>query len=229
MTEGLAGLFPEPARGSGPEPRPSLPVEPGTRPARPPAGRSHRGALVGLAVGVLAAGAGVAVASGVLDVGPPGATPTPETVVLPSPTPTVPPAARQPVTPFADALPSTVLAYALTSLAQDSSLLVAGALEAYRLDYSDGGGGTITVVAGQWPSAEEATAALAAATAGGSPVDDGEAASGEVVVAEAPAGTWTLTQAADGSISLSWTNGTALLRAFGAGDVLRDVFAAYPL
>ncbi len=89
-----------------------------------------------------------------------------------------------------------MLGFALNALAEETSLLVAGALEGYRLDYSDGGGGALTVLAGQWPTAEEATAALTAATAGTTPVDDGEPASGEVLVGGAPAGTWTLTQAA---------------------------------
>jgi hypothetical protein len=173
---------------------------------------------------VALAGAGVAVL-GLLDDEPDA--PEPQTVVLPSPTPTVTPVAREPLTAFADALPSSVLRYALTSVSEETPLLLAGALEGYRLDYSDGAGGTVTVLAAQWPTAEEAVAAAGAATAGAAPVDDGEPASGEVVVGGAPVGAWTLTQAADGTGTVTWTNGTALLQATAPLDVVRDVYAAY--
>src|SRR5688500_13251389 len=76
--------------------------------------RSRRGLVVGLVAAVVAAGAAAAVALGALDRPQPVAAPTPETVVLPSPTPTVEPIPRRPLSAFADALPSTVLSYALT-------------------------------------------------------------------------------------------------------------------
>jgi hypothetical protein len=156
----------------------------------------------------------------------------PETVVLPSPTPTIAPVARQPVSAFADSLPSSVLGFALTSLAEHPPLLVAGAVEGYRLDYADGGGGTLVVTAGQWETDAEAAAALATATAaagtGAVPVTDGGPTSGEVTVGGAVVGTWTLTQAPDGTGTVTWSNGTVVLQATGPAEVVRDVYAAYP-
>ena len=215
MSEGTAGTAPD---GDGDAGR----VAPRRR-------RSRRGLVVGLVAAVVAAGAAAAVALGALDRPQPVAAPTPETVVLPSPTPTVEPIPRQPLSAFADALPSTVLSYALTTFAEEPPLLVAGALEGYRLGYSDGGDGALTVLAGQWPTPEEAVAALAGLTAGAVPVEDGEPASGDVLVAGAPVGMWTLTAAPHGATSVSWPNGTVLLRAIAPPDVARDVYAAYPL
>lgn len=197
-------------------------------PPTPP--RSHRGMIIGFVVVAVVAAIAVAVAfaTGALD-REPAATPTPEAVTLPSPTPTVAPVAHEALSPFADALPSSVLQYALTSVTEERSLLVAGALEGYRLDYSDGGDGALTVLAGQWPTPEEAAGALTALTAGAAPVDDGGPASGDVVVDGTPAGTWTLTASDAGPAALTWTNATALLRALGSPETVRDVFAAYPL
>jgi hypothetical protein len=181
---------------------------------------------------VVAAGGAAAVATGVLDAGRGPAGPAPETVVLPSPTPTIAPVARQPVSAFADSLPGSVLEFALTSLTEHPPLLVAGAVEGYRLDYSDGGGRTLVVTAGQWESDAEAATALAAMTTaagvGAVPVTDGGPTSGEVQVGGAVAGTWTLTQAPDGTGTVTWSNGTVVLQATGPADVVRDVYAAYP-
>ncbi|GEN80975.1 hypothetical protein [Actinotalea fermentans] len=75
------------------------------------------------------------------------------TVTLPVPTPTIDPIQREPGTPFFDALPSTVLQYVLTETGESEDLLLGGALEGYRLVYSDGGATTLTVLAGQWADA----------------------------------------------------------------------------
>lgn len=213
-------------REPGPEGAPAAAPTPADSPGGP---RSRRPLLVGLAVLVVAA----VVAAVVLGLGGRGGgrVAEPGTVVLPSPTPTVAPVARQPLTPFADSLPGSVLQYALASLAEHPPLLLAGALEAYRLDYSDGATGTVTVTAGQWPTPEEAGAALPAlvAAAGTPPADAEGPTSGEVLVGGAVAGTWTLTQAADGTGVMTWSNGTVVLQAVApTADVARDVYAAYP-
>ncbi len=72
------------------------------------------------------------------------------TVTLPVPTPTIDAIAREPGTPFFDALPSEVLQFALTEVGESQDLLLGGAIEGYRLVYSDGGADTLTVLAGQW-------------------------------------------------------------------------------
>ncbi len=79
--------------------------------------------------------------------------PPAETVTLPVPTPTIDAIGREPGTPFFEALPSEVLQFALTEAGEDQELLQGGALEAYRLVYSDGGADTLTVLAGQWRDA----------------------------------------------------------------------------
>ncbi|WP_188079069.1 hypothetical protein [Actinotalea subterranea] len=134
----------------------------------------------------LLAGAGVlvvgAVVAGVLLMNNRGGgeTPEAETVTLPAPTPTIAPVERAAGTAFFDALPSTVLSYALTEAAASPDLLAAGALESYRLVYSDGGTTTLTTLAGQWATAEAATGAYQRAVtqltaAAGAPADDAAA------------------------------------------------------
>ena len=76
----------------------------------------------------------------------------PETITLPVPTATVDPIAREAGTAFQEALPSTVLAFALTEIVEHEPWLTAGAVEAWRLTYTDGAEG-IVVYAGQWPDA----------------------------------------------------------------------------
>ncbi len=83
-----------------------------------------------------------------------------ETITLPVPTPTIESIAREPGSPFFEALPSEVLQFALTEVGANEDLLVAGALEAYRLVYSDGGAATVTVLAGQWRDAAGSQARL---------------------------------------------------------------------
>lgn len=88
-----------------------------------------------------------------------------ETVTLPVPTPTIDAIAREPGTPFYDALPSEVLQFALTETGESEDMLLGGALEGYRLVYSDGGSATLTVLAGQWRDAAGPQARLDAVLA----------------------------------------------------------------
>lgn len=114
----------------------------------------------------------------------------PEVVTLPVPTPTVDPIAVEPGTRFFEALPRTVLAYALAEVAPEQTLVGAGALEAYRLVLSDGST-SIVVHASQWRDAAAAGAAFdavvaAEAEAAGTTVDQigGAATDGGAAPAE---------------------------------------------
>jgi hypothetical protein len=180
----------------------------------------------------------------------------PEVVTLPVPTPTIEPVERPDGTAFQQALPSTVLDLALIELTADEELVAEGALESYRAVYGDGGDREVVVTAGQWPTAEEAAAVLdaqvAAALESGeteSGATEGEAAADEEATdgpdesAEPAAGTpdegvvevdgeqvgrWVLVPG-DGTETVWWTNGTALLRATGPAGTVLDVHTAFGL
>lgn len=177
-----------------------------------------------------------------------GTTPAqPADVVLPSPTATVAPAARTATTPFASALPTTVLQYALATSEDDSTWLARNAVEAYAETYTDGAGTTVTVQAGQWETAEEATTVLGAlaaelptaavtdaatadattstAAAGGPAVLE----QGDVLVGGAPTGTVTVVDAGDGTGIALWSNGTTVFRVTGPVADIANLYAAYPL
>ncbi|MFF2270010.1 hypothetical protein ACFVTZ_17240 [Cellulosimicrobium cellulans] len=150
------------------------------------------------------------------------------TVTADPPTPTLEPVARTGTTAFAQALPDTVLDLVLRSDSATDAWSTDRALEAYELVYADGEGDeatTVTVVAGQWPTVAEAeTAAGDLVAAAGEPTD-----TGDVEVAGEVAGTYAVTPAADGQVTVTWRNGTAVLQATGPADVVTDVYSAYPL
>jgi hypothetical protein len=192
--------------------------------------------------------------------------PEAETVTLPVPTPTIEPVALpEGASAFLQAMPQEVLAFALTEVGEDAPLLAEGALEAYRLVYSDGAQ-EIVATAAQWRDAEAVTARFdeivaAESAAAGVPVEEAGAAADEETAAagetgatdgEEPAdatenpteprleqgtvqvdgeqvGRFLQLTRTDGTGSLWWTNGTALLRLDGPGAALRDVYAAFPL
>jgi hypothetical protein len=187
-----------------------------------------------------------------------GTAAAPPDVVLPSPTATAAPVARAATTPFASALPASVLQYALQGSADDADWLGQGAVEAYAETYSDGADGTVTVQAGQWETPEEAAAVLAAVTAtlpaapadatdpaaedaaGAEPsadptADPGAAAvpavlrTGEVLVDGQPTGTVTVVDAGDGTGVAAWSNGTTVFRVTGPAADIANLYAAYPL
>ena len=169
-----------------------------------------------------------------------------EVVTLPVPTPTVDPIARDAGTPFFEALPSTVLAYALSAVEPNTPMVAAGALEGFRLGYTDGSQ-DLVVLAGQWATPEAAAAAYqvmvqeqtaAVAAAGGSDAGDAteapDAAStdveeGSVQVAGTEVGRYMVVPRGDGTGTLTWTNGTAVLQVDGPVEALRDVHTAYAL
>ena len=199
-----------PADGAGPD-------EPGSH--------RRRNLLIAAVVGgVVVVGVAAAALSGAFDAAEPVPTPTASTITLASPTPTVAPIARQPISAFADALPSTVLDLALTAIAPQPPLVAANALEGYRLDYSDGGSVAVALDAGQWETPEAATAA-SAPLAAAVPVTE----TGSVDVGGAPVGTWTFSEAADGTGTMTWTNGTALFHATGPAPTVRSFYEAFPL
>ncbi len=159
-----------------------------------------------------------------------GGGPVPEAsvITLPVPTPTVSAIARDPGTPFYDALPSTVLAFALSASADSPDLLAAGALEAYRMEYTDGTQ-TIVVQAGQWPNADDAGAAYTTLLAPLVPEGTTPADQGAVTVDGTDVGHYTLIDHGDGTSTMVWTNTTAVLKMDGPSDALRDVYAAFSL
>ncbi|MFS0704980.1 hypothetical protein AB6N23_10700 [Cellulomonas sp. 179-A 9B4 NHS] len=195
-----------------------------------------------------AIGAGVLVVAGVVagvlltrdGAETPAATAT--TVVLPSPTPTVAPVAREATTAFASALPTSVLEYALATSAPDEEWLAAGALEAWTETYTDGGYGQITVRAAQFETPEEAATFAAALTAALPPEpvhatsDPGEGMetpelpmSGDVEAGGTVVGTYAVVDAGDGVGHAVWQNGTAVLHMTVPVDDAADAYAAFPV
>ena len=215
-------------------------ITPGSEaePAENATGSRRRTILIVAVVGALVVvGAIVAGAAGVFGAGEPAAVPSPSTVTLSSPTPTVKPAARKHISAFADKLPGSVLSYAFAGIAPHPGFVSAGAIEAYKVDYSDGGKAKVTVYAGQWETAKEAGAvygSLIKAPAAAKVPAKGAATpakptTGKVWVAGRPVGHWKITKAPDGTGSAIWTNGTALFRVVGPANVVEDFFNAFPL
>lgn len=214
-----------------------------------PAGTRRPAWIVPTAVGVgmVLVGGVVAAVLTQRDGGP--ATPqTPDvavtTVVLPVPTPAVPPVAREATTAFASSLPDAVLQYALASSQADTEWQGAGAIEAWTDTLTDGSSGTVSVRAGQWETPEEAAAfaaQLAAALPAGAPSPgptegtEGEDArpalpqSGEVLVGGAPVGTFTIADVGGGTGIAVWTNATAVFQLTAPVEDVVDLYDAYPL
>jgi hypothetical protein len=176
------------------------------------------------------------------------------TVTLPVPTPTVDPIAREGGTAFQTALPSTVLAYALSEIVEYQPLLGVGAIEAWQLTYTDGAQ-NVVLYAGQFADAATADAAFeqvlaanpvdvapatdAAQTPTPTPTDDAATATptepaltpaqGTVEVDGTQVGRYLFVPREDGTGSLWWTNTTVLLQLDGPATALQDIFAAFPL
>ena len=196
----------------------------GAGPTEPGSHRRRNLLIAAVVGGVVVVGVAAAALSGAFDAAEPVPTPVASTITLSSPTPTVAPIARQPISAFEDALPSTVLDLSLTAIAPQPTLVAANALEGYRLDYSDGGSVAVALDAGQWETPEEAAAA-SAPLAAAAPVTE----TGSVDVGGAPVGIWTFSEAADGTGTMTWTNGTALFHATGPAQTVRSFYVAFPL
>jgi hypothetical protein len=148
---------------------------------------------------------------------------TPDPVVLPVPTPTVPPADRERSSAFQRALPDAVLAFAVAGQEEDLDLVEQGAVEAYTLLYSDGER-EVSVRAGQWVSDDEAAAvaqALLPATA---------LARDEAVLVDGEEVGRVRIWGRDGdSAGAVWTNGATLFALDGPGDVVPAFYDAFPM
>ncbi len=205
--------------------------------------RGRRGLVIGIVVAVVVLLAGGVTAFLLLrDDG--GTVAAPPDVVLPSPTATVAPAAREATTAFATLLPTTVLQYALASSTDEPTFLAGGALEAYAESYTDGGAGQATVLAGQWETPDAAAAfatgllaALPAAESGSGTATDGSASdggaelplSGDVLAGGQTVGAYTIVDAGDGTGIAVWTNATTVFRATVPLADIQNFYAAYPL
>lgn len=156
-----------------------------------------------------------------------GSEPQPTVTVTASPaTPTVESMDRPAEeTAFQKALPSAVLTFSLLSYAESAATLDAGAVEAWTFEYSDGER-PVTVVAGQWATPEDATAAAdAMLAAAGEPTS-----SGDVLVGTEVVGTYAITPGATaGTAVATWRNGTTVFQASGPEDVVEEFYAAFPL
>lgn len=217
----------------------------GPRSPEPAPTATRRRWLIGGIAAVVLVGVGIALAVTLGGSGDPGAAET-RTTVLASPTPTVAPAAREPGSAFLTALPSTVLQYAWSAVTPDAEWSAAGAVEAYDVTYTDGGTAQVTVRAGQWATADEVTAthekvvtaltgavgaaATPAATtdATGTP-ETAAVTQGNVTVAGAVVGSWTIVPGGGGSGAVVWSNGTTLFEATGPTSELANLYAAFPL
>ncbi len=159
------------------------------------------------------------------------------TVVLPVPTPSVSPSPRASTTAFAALLPASVLQYAYASSQPVPEWQAGGALEAWLDTYTDGGTGTLTVQAGQFPTADAATAfaaTLVAALPTGAPSPTATGAptlpqSGSVMVGGASTGSYTIVDGGDGTGVAVWTNGTAVFRMVAPVADIVNAYGAFPL
>ncbi len=225
------------------EPTPGAPAEPTARTGRrtqPEAdgasarrGRRAWWIAAGLVVLLVVVGGVVwAVAGGDEEPVAEPTTPPAVTITNPLPTPEVSPVAKEPGTPLYDLMPTTVLQFALSATTTEEPGLAPwtdGALEVHRLAYVDADGTELIVVATQWETAQEAETARAAADAAvAAELPDAVATTDPVLVGEAQTGTAT-TRAGDPTGVVTWSNGTAVLRAEGPADVVRDVFLAFPI
>lgn len=205
------------------------------------------GAIAALALVVAVVVAFVLAGGGLRD------SPPPEPVVLPTPTPTVDPVNRGTTTDFQRALPDAVLAFVVSDQVEDTGLLDAGAVEAYRLTYTDGSRDVI-LRTGQWPTAQAVTEAMTTlvAEAGQDPgarrtdaptpptAADGtapppSASRGAVVARDAPVlvdgtevGRVIIWGDPDSALAV-WHNGPTLFALTGPGDAVPALYDAFPM
>ncbi|WP_369370876.1 hypothetical protein AB1046_19115 [Promicromonospora sp. Populi] len=148
------------------------------------------------------------------------------TVTAPVPTPTVRAMERgDDETAFQQALPSSVLQFALGALTEAGEPREQGALEAWNAEYADGGPGEIALVAGQWSTPDEAATAAAAWTEAAGEVDR----EGDVQVGNNVVGQYAIVPIEGGRAVVVWQNGTAVMQATGPADATEAFYAAFPL
>jgi len=180
------------------------------------------------------------------------------TVTLQQPTPTVSPSPLPAdATAFLKAQPTKVLSYALVSAERDAAA-TSGAIESWRLGYSDGSSAApLSVYAEQYadePSAKAAiglyldptvlasatpaptaaaaspsASATASASTSAAAVPPAAPETGPVTVAGQATGVYYFVQNSDKTETVVWVNGTALFVAKGPAGVMKAFFLAYPL
>lgn len=192
--------------------------------------------VAGVAVIVAGAGAGALLALRDADDGVLAVDPAP--VVLPVPTPTIEPVERERTTAFQRALPDAVLAFAVSAQEEATDLLDAGAVEAYRLTYTDGAVG-IVLAASQWRTVEGARAAAHDLAQGSESPQGAESTDsdtlppepireGPVLVAGVEAGRVLITGTASTARAV-WTNGATLFHVEGPTAVVVSFYDAFPM
>ncbi|PZR52669.1 hypothetical protein DNL40_11220 [Xylanimonas oleitrophica] len=163
--------------------------------------------------------------------GVPEPEPTPTvTTTAPPPTPTIEPAPREgEQTDLTGALPDTVLAFVQRGLVDNAPWHDDhGAVESWRVTYTDGEGGDATEVVltvGQWSEESDATSFYdAQAKAAGRPLKGGT-----VQVDGEDVGSYSVTAEDDGEGVIWWRNGTVVIQVVGPAEVVEDFYSAYPL
>jgi hypothetical protein len=150
------------------------------------------------------------------------------TVVLPPPTPTVTPVARDTATAFQQALPDTVLAFAVSGQTDAVDLLDAGAVEAYDVVYTDGQVDA-HLRAAQWPTPDSAATAFSTQLAEPAPASTAAPTTSRdapVEVAGTPAGRVIIVD--DGVVARAvWSNGATTFRLDGPSGVVETFYDAF--
>ncbi|WP_460705229.1 hypothetical protein [Myceligenerans halotolerans] len=148
------------------------------------------------------------------------------TVTASPPTPAVK-SMRRPdgETAFQEALPSAVLQFALSDMAETDAADESDATEGWKATYSDGADLRVVVTATQWPGADEATTSADALTKAAGEAKE----SGDVKVGDDVVGQYALTPVDAGERTMTWRNGTAVLQAKGPAEVIKEFYRAFPL
>lgn len=148
------------------------------------------------------------------------------TVTAPAPTPAVKSMQRPDgETAFQKALPSAVLQFALTDMAETDAADESDATEGWKATYTDGADLKVVVTTTQWPSADEAKASSDALTEAAGEAKE----SGEVKVGDDVVGRYALSRVDDGKRTMTWRNGTAVLQATGPAEAINEFYRAFPL
>lgn len=144
------------------------------------------------------------------------------TVIVPLPTPVEPPIERDKSTALLEALPDTVLGWAVTEQAEAATMTDLSALEGWQLTYGASDSELVLQV-GQWPEAQEATDAATGLVGDATPTEQGDVLVGDTVV-----GSFT-TFEIDGGERTVWTNDTVVFVVEGPVGVTGTFFEAFPL
>lgn len=191
--------------------------------------RGTRGLWIAAGAAVLAVVAVVVVIVSTQRDEPVAAPTTPPAVTLtnPLPTPAATPAERARKSPLEKVFPDTVLQWAVAT--QERTTVAKEPLESYRLTYTDGAGGTITVDVVQTRTAEDAAEVVRQLADDAPPLSEGATVTEEpVLVGENQVGTASVATGDEVGVA-SWTNGTTALRATGPGAAIENFFLAFPL